>query len=136
MSAPGSLLRGIERAEELRRRASAIEEELDLLLPAARRAPADEPPRDDPGRPPPDEESLAAAIGSNICAWRKRRGLTQRDLAEATGIRRPNVARLERGSTLPNLSTARRVAAGLGISLKTLLEVPGDQVSKVKPPSP
>jgi DNA-binding XRE family transcriptional regulator len=136
LSAPGSLLHGLERAEELRCRTVAIEKELDLLLPAARRGSAGDPPRDDPGRPPPDEESLAAAIGSNIGAWRKRRGLTQRELAEATGIRRPNVARLERGSTLPNLSTARRVAAGLGVSLTALLEVTGDQASKMKPPSP
>lgn len=74
-----------------------------------------------PALPPPPVEALAAAIGSGIRAAREARGWTQAYLAAATDIRRPNIARLERGATLPNLSTLHRVASGLEVSLESLL---------------
>ena len=40
---------------------------------------------------------------------RERRGLSQRDLARETGIKQPQIARLERGSQTPTLDTLARL---------------------------
>jgi DNA-binding XRE family transcriptional regulator len=128
-------------AGELARRIEGLEREIDPLLgidrveasvpdqflrrpslvppPAFSSMPA-HPPPPPPPLPPPPAEALAAAIGFGIRAAREARGWTQSDLARATGIRRPNVARLERGSALPNLATLHRVACGLETSLESL----------------
>jgi len=79
------------------------------------------PPPPLPSLPPPPAEALAAIIGSGIRAAREARGWTQADLARVTGIRRPNIARLERGAALPNLATLHRVACGLEVSLESLM---------------
>ncbi|HUT76722.1 MAG TPA: helix-turn-helix transcriptional regulator [Polyangia bacterium] len=131
VAAAGNLVRQIER----------IEGEIDPLLgidrveasvpdqflrreslappPAFSSMPA-HPPPPLPALPPPPAEALAAAIGFGIRAAREARSWTQADLARATGIRRPNIARLERGSALPNLATLHRVACGLETSLESL----------------
>lgn len=64
---------------------------------------------------------LSFTVGEKIKAQRELRGMTQQDLAEATGIRRPNIARLERGSGLPNLATILKVANGLQVPLTSLM---------------
>jgi len=64
---------------------------------------------------------FAAILGHRLKDRREQLSLTQSELAEITGIRRPNIARLEKGSTLPNLATLLRLAAGLRISLPELL---------------
>lgn len=124
--------RHLSRAEELRRSIERYELELDLLLSMGRVDPelpqnffrtdsiVPPPPGPSPARPP-DPDELAREIGRRIREAREDRGWTQQDLAERTGIRRPNVARLERGSGLPNLATLVRVAAGLEIALERLV---------------
>ncbi len=77
--------------------------------------------KDEEGAPTVDPARLALTIGSRIRAHRERLGLTQNDLAEATGIHRPNIARLEKGVGLPNLSTVIKVANGLSVTLKSLI---------------
>jgi predicted transcriptional regulator len=47
--------------------------------------------------------------------------LTQKELEAVSGVRQPVIARLERGSTDPQLSTLIKVLASLG---KTLAIVP------------
>lgn len=48
--------------------------------------------------------------------------LTQTDLANQTGIARPNIGRILSGDrTDPNLSTAERIAEALGCSLKSII---------------
>jgi len=71
--------------------------------------------------PPRDAGALSRQVGEKIRAARERRGMTQRELSELTGIKRPNIARLERGSGLPNLATLLRVANGLGVTLASFL---------------
>ena len=48
-------------------------------------------------------------------------GLSQTDLAAASGICRPNISRLESGKHTPTLGTLRRVATALGVTVKELL---------------
>jgi predicted transcriptional regulator len=49
---------------------------------------------------------------------RTEQGLTQKELAERTGIRQPNISRLERGQCSPTLDTLSALARGLGKELK------------------
>lgn len=77
------------------------------------------PPPDD--EPPPDPDELGRRIGERIRRERRERLWTQQELADRTGIRRPNIARLERGAGLPNLSTLLKIAVGLELSLNELI---------------
>lgn len=53
---------------------------------------------------------------------RKRKGMTQTQLADLAGITRVSVARYETTDREPNLTTARRIARALGVSLSELTE--------------
>ena len=66
-------------------------------------------------------DAFGSVIGQRIKEQRKKLGLTQQDLATRTGIRRPNIARLEKGDGLPNLSTLLKVAEGLNIEISSLI---------------
>ena len=44
--------------------------------------------------------------------------MTQKELAEATGINQADISRLENGTANPSLRTLKRLAAGLGMKLK------------------
>lgn len=49
---------------------------------------------------------------------RQETGLTQTQLAERTGIAQSNISKFETGADNPSLKTIKRLAAGLGISIK------------------
>lgn len=49
---------------------------------------------------------------------RSEKGLTQNQLAEATGIAQADISRLENGTANPSLQTLKRLAAGLGMQLR------------------
>jgi transcriptional regulator with XRE-family HTH domain len=55
---------------------------------------------------------------------RERQGLRQEDLAERAGIKRPNIARLEKGKHLPSVSTLQKVARALNLDMGSLMAVP------------
>ena len=44
--------------------------------------------------------------------------MTQKELAEKTGIRQSNLSRIENGMCSPTVETLARIAAGLGKQLK------------------
>jgi DNA-binding XRE family transcriptional regulator len=67
------------------------------------------------------ESRRGAEIGQRIRETRLALGMTQLDLATATDIRRPNVARLERGCNTPTIETLQRVAEALGVSVASLV---------------
>lgn len=48
---------------------------------------------------------------------RGRAGLTQRELAQATGIHQPAIARIETGDVVPRVDTLGRLLAACGASL-------------------
>lgn len=48
---------------------------------------------------------------------RQKRGLTQKELSERTGITQADISRLEKGNANPSLKTLRRLANGLGMNL-------------------
>ena len=57
-----------------------------------------------------------ALIGELVKA-RQERGITQKKLEELSGVKQPVIARMENGSTTPNLSTVLKVLAPLGKTL-------------------
>lgn len=53
-----------------------------------------------------------------IIEGREERDLTQKQLAEATGITQADISRFENGTGNPSLRTLKRLADGLGMNLK------------------
>lgn len=53
-----------------------------------------------------------------IIEGRNDRDLTQKQLAEVTGITQADISRYENGTGNPSLRTLKRLAEGLGMSLK------------------
>lgn len=49
---------------------------------------------------------------------RKHQGITQKELSEKTGITQADISRIENGSRNPSLAMMKRLAAGLGMTLK------------------
>lgn len=56
-------------------------------------------------------------FGNELRSERLRRGLTQADIATATGIARPNIAAYETGRREPRLSTATELLAAVNSTL-------------------
>lgn len=59
-----------------------------------------------------------------IRAWRAVRGLSLRQLEDATGIGRGMLSHYERGQRSPNMDTLDRLAKGLSISVADLFTGP------------
>ena len=64
---------------------------------------------------------LRVAMMIELVNARKERGISQKKLEELSGVKQPVIARMERGSTNPQLDTVLKVLAPLG---KTLAIVP------------
>lgn len=60
---------------------------------------------------------LAYELGRAVRALREERGLSQRRLADASGMTQPAVARLEAGGTMPTLPVLERIAHALEVDL-------------------
>lgn len=53
---------------------------------------------------------------------RKQSGLTQKELAERTGINQADISKLENGTANPSIRTLRRLADGMGMKVKLVFE--------------
>jgi len=60
---------------------------------------------------------LRVAIMVEMTKARNERGLSQRGLEELSGVKQPVIARMENGSTSPQLDTVLKVLAPLGKTL-------------------
>lgn len=67
---------------------------------------------------------LAKLVALRVRQERKAAGFSQGRLADASGIHRPNISRIERGDTTPSLETLGRVAAALNVPLARLVSEP------------
>lgn len=63
------------------------------------------------------ESDLRVALIGELIKARKERGISQRELEKLSGVKQPVIARMENGSTTPNLSTVLKVLAPLGKTL-------------------
>ena len=57
-------------------------------------------------------------LGLRIAYYRRKKNMTQQQLAEVTGITQADISRLESGTANPSLRTLKRLAAGMGMALK------------------
>mgnify|MGYP001451871295 CR=1 FL=1 len=70
------------------------------------------------------ESNLRVALIGELITARKEKGISQKKLEELSGVKQPIIARMEKGSTKPQLDTILKVLAPLG---KTLTVVPIDR---------
>ena len=75
-------------------------------------------------------EMKVALIGELIKA-RKERGISQRKLEELSGVKQPVIARMEKGSTTPQIGTVIKVLASMGKKL-AIVPLDHDQVALEK----
>lgn len=65
--------------------------------------------------------NLRVALIGELIKARQERGISQKKLEELSGVKQPIIARMEKGSTSPQIDTILKVLAPLG---KTLAIVP------------
>ena len=61
-------------------------------------------------------------MAKRIKEWRAKRKLSQRDLADLSGVSREYIARIELGQHDPTVSTLVKLAKALGVKPGVLLE--------------
>lgn len=65
--------------------------------------------------------NIKKEIGVRIRTIRKKRGLTQEDMADRCDLHWTYIGGLERGERNPTLTTIKRIADGLKVDIHTLL---------------
>jgi transcriptional regulator with XRE-family HTH domain len=70
------------------------------------------------------EHDLNQRIAERVRAMRALRGLTLDALAERSGVSRSMISSVERGESSPTAALLGRLAAGLGVTLASLFEMP------------
>ncbi len=65
-----------------------------------------------------DQNAPEYQLINALLTARKRKNITQKELAERTGITQPDISRLENGRGNPSLRTLNILAKGLGMKLK------------------
>ena len=68
------------------------------------------------------ESELEDQIKRNLIQARIDAGLTQKELAERSGVRQSNISRIESGTAVPTLRTLNAIAKGTGKKLKITFE--------------
>jgi len=63
------------------------------------------------------ESNLRVSLVNEIIQARQEQGITQKQLEEMSGVRQPIIARLEKGTTDPQLTTVIKVLHSLGKQL-------------------
>ena len=69
-----------------------------------------------------DDEKMSVAVGRIFKQARRELGYTQQELAEASGVKRPNIARLESGKHSPTVDMLQRVAYSMGMDIEIHLK--------------
>ena len=63
------------------------------------------------------ESNLRVALITALIQARQEQGLTQKQLEELSGVKQPVIARMERGTSTPSVSTIMKLLAPLGKKL-------------------
>ena len=66
--------------------------------------------------------SITVQFGRNLRAYRVRRGISQEELGEISGLHRTYISGLERGIRNPSIAIVAQLADALGIEPAVLLE--------------
>ena len=67
------------------------------------------------------------AVNERIKSARLKAGLTQRQLAAATGLALTTVSRIERGHVSPTLASLERIAAAMGTTIAAITTGAADE---------
>ncbi|MEM9250550.1 MAG: helix-turn-helix transcriptional regulator [Pseudomonadota bacterium] len=75
-----------------------------------------------------DEETVPGDVVDRLLSnesllkfWREHRGLTQTDLAKASGVHRVSINKIEAGTKSPTVETLRKLADALRVDLDDLV---------------
>ena len=66
--------------------------------------------------------NLSSYIGVTIRRRRKKRGITQKELAEKLGTKQPSIARIESGQILPSLVFLNKIANYLDTDIRIIIK--------------
>ena len=64
------------------------------------------------------ESNLRVQLMGEIVRIRKEKGISQRELEKLSGVKQPVIARIEAGSSTPNINTILKILLALGSTLK------------------
>ncbi len=73
------------------------------------------------GKKRADNTEIGKRIGQRVKALRKKYGLTQNQLAKMSGVKRPNISRLEAGTHVPGIPLIERLAESLQVKTSDLI---------------
>ena len=73
------------------------------------------------------EEEIRRAVIAQYIEYRKRKGITQQDIADSMGIKRPNISRFESGNYNPSLDMLIRMADKMDLQIEITLREKGDK---------
>jgi transcriptional regulator with XRE-family HTH domain len=88
------------------------------------------------GHEPSAEALLQATFARNLRAARKRRRMTQADVAERVGVSTPIYWRYEKARMWPSIETLRMIVAVLDVSADSLFGIGQDETPAILPLSP
>ena len=74
-----------------------------------------------------EEEAIRRAVIAQYIEYRKRKGITQHDIADSMGIKRPNISRFESGNYNPSLDMLIRMADKMDLQIEITLREKGDK---------
>jgi transcriptional regulator with XRE-family HTH domain len=80
-------------------------------------------------------KTLKRLVGRRIAELRRLKGITQEEMAELLDVGSRYVSRAERGENL-TLETLAKIANGLGVPARQLLDPPSKAARKVRPGRP
>ena len=74
-----------------------------------------------------EEEAIRRAVIAQYIEYRKRKGITQQDIADSMGIKRPNISRFKSGNYNPSLDMLIRMADKMDLQIEITLREKGDK---------
>jgi len=66
------------------------------------------------------ESNLRVSLIGELIKARRKMGISQKKLEELSGVKQPIIARMEKGSTSPQIETVLKVLAPLGLTLQVV----------------
>lgn len=76
---------------------------------------------------PKQREAYVQAVGARVTKYRKRKGLSQEDLAEAIGVSRSAMSRIEKGQQELTISRTQELAFALGVAASNIMSLTGKE---------
>jgi uncharacterized Tic20 family protein/DNA-binding XRE family transcriptional regulator len=74
------------------------------------------------------------AAASKLAVYRRKKGLTQEQLAELSGVTTRTIQRIEKGAVVPQIQTLKMLANCLGVDTELLMDVPEGNAELIAQP--